>query len=326
MRSWFLYLLLAILLVPQVVSAEETLARQQYESGLAAFRRGDYDRAIKEWNSAYQLSKKPRFQYIIAEAYERLGEIEKAIDALERFLDIADPNDLSRSDAVALLAAWKQRLSATGIVIKEAPDSASIVVDGENWGFTPRPDKIPVKPGSHTVVVEKDGFKRFRSTVMVPAGEVAEVFAELEAETAPSQTRPFEEEGKARNTETDQTKQYPSVPDRGDSIDGDSSATVLYVISGVLAAGTVGSTIWMIDRIKGEDLCSNPDAGTTCDNMDAISTEKIFAITTTAVLGTATLAVLVAAILTGTSQSEEPNQTALCTPRSLSFATCTFRF
>jgi len=323
---WVLSLLLTILSVPQVVFADTTSARQQYESGLAAYRRGDYNRAIEEWQSAYKTSKKPRFQYIIAEAYERLGELTKAVDALERFLEIADPNDSSKSDAVALLASLKQRLSDTGILIKIAPASALITVDGESWGFTPRPDRIPVRPGSHNVVVKKSGYTSFRSTVMVPAGKVAEVVVEMEPKTVLTGTGQVEHEENAKDAESDRKTLDPTEPDKGDSIEGDSGATVLYIISGALAAGTIGSTIWLVDRVKSADRCSNAEDGKKCDNLDEISMEKTLAITTTAVLGSATLAVLVAAIWSDLSQSEKPTQTVYCSPLSLPGAMCTIRF
>ncbi len=77
-------------------------------------------------------------------------------------------------------AATGQRLDTTG-VIRVAVDQAGAVVtlDGRSLGASPLKEAPRVLEGPHTVTVQKDGFVRWSTTVMVPAGQTVPVTAEL---------------------------------------------------------------------------------------------------------------------------------------------------
>ena len=159
---------------PQV-TATSTDAREAFRRGEAAYSAGNYDTAIKEWNAAYAADPRPRIQFNLSQAYERLGQLQSAIDALERFLESGDPDDPTYSDANARLVALRQRLSRTGVVVKGGAEGGEILVDETDWGRTPRPDRIMVTPGSHVLLVRWPSGKEFRTNVVVPAGQVIEV-------------------------------------------------------------------------------------------------------------------------------------------------------
>ena len=127
-------------------TAQDADARELFRRGEAAYSVGNYDLAIREWGAAYALDPRPRIQFNLAQAYERLGRLEEASDSLKKFLDSGDPDDPMYSDANARLAALQQRLSLTGVIVKGGPDGGKIFVDDREWGRTPRPDKIPLSP------------------------------------------------------------------------------------------------------------------------------------------------------------------------------------
>jgi hypothetical protein len=161
-------------------------ARELFRRGEAAYSAGNYELAIREWTNAYKLDPRPRIQFNLSQAYERLGELDKAMTALKAFLDGGDPDDPMYSDANARLSALKQRMALTGVVVNGGAEGGQILVDDKDWGRTPRPDKINVLPGNHTVVVRWSGRPEYRTSVVVPAGQVVEITLPEDGGSAPA--------------------------------------------------------------------------------------------------------------------------------------------
>ena len=156
-------------------------ARAHFSRGQTAYRQGDYDGAVEAWNAAYEIDPRPRIQFNLSQAYERLGRLADAVEALDRYLAEAGADDEFEADAHARRSALRERLSRTGIRIGGSPpDGAVIEVDGRDWGRTPRPDAIGVEPGPHRVVVRVRGYRDFNATLVVPAGEAVEVDVQME--------------------------------------------------------------------------------------------------------------------------------------------------
>jgi hypothetical protein len=181
MRSIACWALMLGLIAMSTSSVALADARDHFRRGQAAYQQGNYDLAISEWLSGYELEQRPEFQYNLAQAYERLGRLQDAVNSLQRFVESADPDDSSYSDATARLASLQQRLALTGVRVLGGQDGATIFVDGRDWGRLPRPDKISVSPGSHQIVVKLAGFKDFVSNVVIPAGQVIDIEITMEA-------------------------------------------------------------------------------------------------------------------------------------------------
>jgi len=160
-------------------------AREHFARGQTAYNQGDYEAAIREWNSAYELDARPRIQFNLAQAYERLGRLTEALTALDNYIEAADPNDAQQADARSRRGAIRQRLDRTGVRITGAPDGALITIDDQDWGRAPRPDTIRLEPGSHRVRIKLDGYSDFTAVVSVPAGQEVEVAVEMSEATAP---------------------------------------------------------------------------------------------------------------------------------------------
>ncbi len=161
-------------------------ARQMFLRGQSAYQQGDYDTAIQQWKAAYRLDARPLILYNLSQAYEHLGRAQDAVHALEHYIDTADPSNPYMADARARLAALRERVAHTGVRISGGPEGATITIDGHAWGLTPRPDPVPVQPGSHQLVIKHAGDEDFRSSVSVPAGQVIDVQVQMvHAQTAP---------------------------------------------------------------------------------------------------------------------------------------------
>jgi tetratricopeptide (TPR) repeat protein len=68
-------------------------AEQLYYNGEALYEEGQYEAAILAFEEAYRLSEEPLLLYNIANAYERLGELDHAIDYLTRYRAFAPPEE-----------------------------------------------------------------------------------------------------------------------------------------------------------------------------------------------------------------------------------------
>jgi tetratricopeptide (TPR) repeat protein len=160
--------------------------RELFESGRAAYRVGEYERAVEYWEKAFAMDPKPLLKYNLGQAYERLGQLEAAIAATENYLENTSPDDPNRGDAVGRLAKMKQRLEQTAVIVHSDVEGAIIEIDGEYRARAPRPDPLKVAPGQHTIVVRQDGYEEFRTNVSLGAGDVMEVRATLPALTKAS--------------------------------------------------------------------------------------------------------------------------------------------
>src|SRR5262245_26219567 len=110
------------LLLAQASTAFAETPRELFLRGQTAYKQGDYDAAIRDWQNAYAKDPRPLLQYNIAQAWERLGKIEQAITALDLYLDKAKADDPYQADARARRAALATRLQNTGVRIVEAPE------------------------------------------------------------------------------------------------------------------------------------------------------------------------------------------------------------
>jgi hypothetical protein len=183
-RSILLAVGLWLVALPLAAQGEGDGAREKFMRGQRAYQQGDYDQAIAEWQAAYELDARPLILYNLSQAYERNGKLPEAVQALEQYLEQADPDDPNMDVGRARVSTLRERLAKTSIRVVDAPEGASIFVDGKPWGRTPRPDPIPVEPGSHVVVVRLAGHQDFRATVGVPAGQSVEVAPEMEVGAA----------------------------------------------------------------------------------------------------------------------------------------------
>jgi hypothetical protein len=295
---------------PQAQPAPADPAREHFRRGEAAYQKGSYALAITEWEAAYAADPRPRIQYNIYQAYERLGQLQEASAALQKYLSTADPDDPYYSDATARMAALQQRLQATGIRLIGGVDGASINVSGQDWGRLPRPDRIPVQPGNHRVLIALTGYKDFVANVVVPPGQVMDVTVQLD---------PLAGEAPPANPSTDASGQASASID---SDDAGGNGTPFFIAAAVLGAGAVGSLVWALNRSSELDGCD--DAGFDCLEQDAVETQRTIGFVGTGVLGAAAIGALVYGLVIN-GKSEPESSAALCTPTGLG-AQCRLRF
>jgi tetratricopeptide (TPR) repeat protein len=91
---------LVLVLSTGIARADEdsqALARAHFITGKSYFAQDRYADALKEFEEAYRLSKRPGFLYNIGVCHEHLGHINEAIDAFERYL-VESPEASERAE------------------------------------------------------------------------------------------------------------------------------------------------------------------------------------------------------------------------------------
>src|SRR5262245_7648948 len=85
----------ALVLIPARAAAQDPsaddLARRHFDSGAAYLQESDYENALKAFQKAYELSKRPAILINIATVEERRGNLDGAIQALKSYLEL-EPN------------------------------------------------------------------------------------------------------------------------------------------------------------------------------------------------------------------------------------------
>jgi tetratricopeptide (TPR) repeat protein len=104
--------LLALVLWATAAQAQSDLARAKghYKAGAAHYQRGKYAEAIREFEASYQLSRRPDILYNLAQCHDKLGDVEKTVDYLRRYLQ-DQPKAGDREQVSAWLANREKALA-----------------------------------------------------------------------------------------------------------------------------------------------------------------------------------------------------------------------
>src|SRR6478672_2907441 len=98
-------------LTPAGAQTDDENARIHFESGAAYLKQSDNENALREFQAAYSLSKRPTLLLNIANVYERMGKPKEAVDTLTKYLD-EDPKTPDRMTVETRINNLKKRLDA----------------------------------------------------------------------------------------------------------------------------------------------------------------------------------------------------------------------
>lgn len=161
---------------PGVDLAEE--AEVAFEIGVQHVQRGEYLLALSYLLESNRLAPNKNVLYNIAGAYEALGRNEQAYQYYTEYLELEqDPQ--RRQDGQRGLARLAGRVAL--VRITSDPPGARIYVDRRDLGargVTPR--TVALQPGTHTIIVEQNGYVSVEQAVAATRGELGNTTFTLE--------------------------------------------------------------------------------------------------------------------------------------------------
>jgi hypothetical protein len=163
----------------------------EYEGGRAQYKGGDYSGALARFHRAAELSADPRLLWNMAACEQKLGQIGRMVELIERYLDSGGAllTEADRKLAVRLENSVRGRVAA--VAVNTELDGVEIFVDGQHLATTPRGDHpIWVDAGSRHVRFTKAGFKDVERDETVEGGGSIAWSVTLEPEPPPPPPTP----------------------------------------------------------------------------------------------------------------------------------------
>jgi len=162
--------------VPASSPADDVdIAKAHFNTGEAYYEHGRFVDAAREFEEAYRLSQKAPLLYNVGKSYDAANDFARALDAYQRFLAAAAPDNRDRDFAgkrVELLQTLVGKIALDGAV-----DGSAVTLDDKPAGTTPLAAPLVVNPGRHQLAVAHEGYATFKSAVDVPVGGTANVAA-----------------------------------------------------------------------------------------------------------------------------------------------------
>ncbi len=138
-------------------AAERSLARQQFQDGVAAARESDWERALEAFQRSYELLPRPLTLLNLAGAYAQTGRLVEAAEAYRMFQHEDGVTERQRADAEAQLQALEPRIPHVRLRIVGLEDGDVVMLDEYQLSSAALDEAYPVDPGDHTATIERTG-------------------------------------------------------------------------------------------------------------------------------------------------------------------------
>jgi hypothetical protein len=265
--------------------------RQTVASAIAEFDERNFDEALALFERAYAMRPSARVLRGIGKVRYEQRQYVHALEAFEEAL--ASTTDPLTDEMRAEVEDLRQRtLAYVGeLTISVLPASAHVVVDGREL---PADTRYPIRLdlGAHLVSASAEGHQPASRTVDIAGGQGTSLTIDLIQQQS-------------------SVVVLTSTPDR-------TGMWVTAAIGVALVGATVGSAVWMVDRLDAASRCSAAEArGVTCATASAIGGERDASMGTLVASSVLTAAAVVTFVVLATqdeSAHEEATPTVVCAP------------
>ncbi len=166
--------------------AARTRARMLVDQGNTLLERGEAEEAIEKFQEALRAYRSPKIHVNLAEAHRTAGRPAQAVRHYEIFM----ARGTSKPAVLRKIEARARELEKKVARVELSGDLEGATVTVGSWRAPWRNGwRIPVDPGTHLIVVSKEGRKDFEQRVDVRAGQL-EVLEVTLVEAEPIATTP----------------------------------------------------------------------------------------------------------------------------------------
>ncbi len=239
--------LVVVAAVPSRAGNGKKEAKAAFKEGKKLFKAGDYSAAATSFRRANQLNPSWKIFYNIGQCEAAAKHHGLALQAFELYLSQGG-DDIPTKRLDEVLAEVDRLRKMVGTIEIEAPEGATVLVDGAERGTTPLPGPMPVAASvEHIVAIVIDGEKSAEQTVQVLGGQ-SMVVSFLEKSPEQPAVEPVEE----------------GPEEKPDPVD-DEPARSPVKTWGWVAIGVGGAVAVAGGIIGGVALSMNGDLGEECD-------------------------------------------------------------
>lgn len=225
---------LVTLLLPALSYAQASdteVAKQRFETGQLNYERGEYEKALAEFEEAYRLAPRPELQYNIAQAHERLLAFESAIAAYQAYL-AGKPEARDRKVVESRIEFLKKQIAQKNAAAARPP-----------------PEALATGTVSPTSELEpRSRWKRTVGWVAIGVGGAALATGLVFGLIARNKANDLEDANDSQQS-WDDAQQLQEDGERAETI-----SIVGLVLGGVAAAG--GTVLLLLDRSEGRSVYS----------------------------------------------------------------------
>lgn len=207
--------------------SSDDLARRHFDSGAAYLQESDYDNALKAFQKAYELSKRPAILINIATVEERRGNLEGAITALRTYLELEPAGEHAETTKLRLQNLEKRAAEA-------GPPKAPVPPPASAQAAPPPPPPAPAPaPQSPPPTDEASAADRTPAYIAFGVGGAAAIGAIVTGILANSEYQSAKDECSPACTDSELSS-------------GRTLATVSTVATGVAVIGAgFGLVLWL---------------------------------------------------------------------------------
>lgn len=233
-------------------------ARRHADAGEAALADQQFQRALQEYQAAYDLFPNALLLVNVARAQSGLGKHRDAIATLGRVLEDAGLDPARRTEVDTEIRRLRGLLVA--LTISVTPEGSHISVNGEDAGVSPLSEPVLADPGAIDVRVAHDGYRAGGWSGTLEGGARRTIPVTLEADAASD------------------TREDPEPPDGSDIVapppppPPERSHTLLWATG--IGAGVTGVAALSIGTVLlakcGTDDCEGDMNGSTVDTVSVI--------------------------------------------------------
>ena len=152
-------------------SEDVDIAKAHFNTGSVDYEHGRFTEAAHEFEEAYRLSGRAPLLYNVGKSYDGANDFAHALDAYQRFLAAAPPDNPDRdfsAKRVELLQTLVGKIALDGAVA-----GSQLALDGKAAGMTPLAAPLVVNPGRHQLSLTHEGYATYKTAVDVPVGGTA---------------------------------------------------------------------------------------------------------------------------------------------------------
>jgi len=151
-------------------------ARAAFSEGVAATERGEWEQARQSFERAYALVREPLILFNLAGAQSQTGHLVAAAASYHRFIDQAIGAAAEHVDeARSALAGVEARIAHARVRAPNLAPGDVVQLDDRELARASVRERLPVDPGSHELVVLRDGRTIGRASFRVTEGAEREV-------------------------------------------------------------------------------------------------------------------------------------------------------